>query len=518
MQRIIFKILMCCLIIVTSACNNNVGGSQSNDKNRFGNSEVGIAARSATISFNKNEVSVGDDIIATITVRSNNSDDKLTLRFKPGYGETGSIMKFDEQAAVHTFDMQGTSQPQTYSLKLHAIANGHGRFMVVDINDGNDDYGSFSSCPILTVVNNIWTLVGKERFSITEVDNEKLAIAPDGTKYLAFRDFYDSIGRVTVMYNKDDKHDWQLFGNSLFSKGRVDDTSIAIASNNKIYVAYIDEGLDNKAVVMTYNTNNNKWEMLGSSAVSPGVAKSTSIAINPINNEVYLAYSDYSNVRNGFAKVVRFDNKSNSWVDVGSKEYVLANQVKNNNLAFDKNGNIYLALSDYGFAMGRAVVFSYSKDDDKWHYVGSPAISSSVAESINLVVGANNTLYLAYSTAMSGGQVIALYYDQKKSGWYPLGKDVVATGYNLYVSLAITPNNNLYIAYGSPYKGDYANVVSYDDKDQSWKTVGISAHVSVANVDSLALTIDKDNSPVLAFADLSDAGLGRSTVMKYYIA
>jgi len=97
------------------------------------------------------------------------------------------------------------------------------------------------------------------------------------------------------------------------------------------------------------------------------------------------------------------------------------------------------------------------------------------------------------------------YYDQKKGGWYPLGKDVVAKGYNQYVSLAIASDNTIYVA-------------SYDDKDLSWKIVGLSDHVAPGNVGSLAIAIDADNKPVLAFADLYKEAFGKATVLKYYIA
>jgi len=361
-----------------------------------------------------------------------------------------------------------------------------------------------------------WNIVGNSNFSKASVDNQRLLIAPDGTKYIAFRDFStDPKGQITVMYNKDDKQNWQVLGNSGFSTGQVDSVNMVADANGKIYVSYKDSGLSEKAIVMYYSQESKQWQMLGGKPASAAKADSTTIAINPINNQVYLAYSDYSADRNGFAKVVKFDGSG--WVNVGNKDYVLSNRVTDNSLAFDKQGKLYLAFSDKGFAMGRAAVMAYNSSSNSWDHMGSPGLSQGAAGSITLLAGPDNTLYLASNMQVDGIGVHVLYYDKDIENWTSLGGKPVFEKYSFNVSMAIGPDNKIYVGYRDPNDGSHANVATFDDKSKDWKSIGTSLHVSPSNADYIAVAVDKDGLPYIAYSDLSTDGKGRAIVLSYSV-
>jgi len=361
-----------------------------------------------------------------------------------------------------------------------------------------------------------WNIIGNPSFSKSAVDNQKLLVAADGTKYIAFRDFSTNPkGQITVMYNKDERQDWQVLGNAGFSVGQVDSVNMVADSNGKLYVAYKDEGLNEKAVVMYYNSDAKQWQMLGGKPASADKVDSTSIAINPTNKQVYLAYSDYSNGVNGFAKVVKLDG--NAWVNLGGKDYVLSNRVTDNSLAFDKQGKLYLAFSDKGFAKGRAAVMAYNSSSNAWEHLGSPGISQGVAGAITLVAGPDNTLYLASNMQVDGVGVHVLYYDKDIENWTSLGNTPVSDKYSLNVSLTISEDNKIYVAYRNPNEGGHADVVTLDDKTQNWAPVTNSAHVSPGNADYVAVSVDQDGTPYVAYCDLSTDGQCRSNVVKYGI-
>jgi hypothetical protein len=58
-----------------------------------------------------------------------------------------------------------------------------------------------------------WNIVGNSNFSQGAVENEKMVISLDGTRYIAVRDLSTNPrGQVTVMYNNDDRKPWQILG------------------------------------------------------------------------------------------------------------------------------------------------------------------------------------------------------------------------------------------------------------------------------------------------------------------
>jgi hypothetical protein len=61
-----------------------------------------------------------------------------------------------------------------------------------------------------------WRVVGHSLFTPSEIDSQKIAIAPDGTKYIFLKDFYDHIGKASVMYYNVKNSEWNMLGSALF--------------------------------------------------------------------------------------------------------------------------------------------------------------------------------------------------------------------------------------------------------------------------------------------------------------
>jgi hypothetical protein len=390
-------------------------------------------------------------------------------------------LKSSDNNIINTNSNECKIEPSTLRcfVKIHAKSSGQAKIWAE-----NDKVILDSEIKTIRV-SGPWMLIGNELFTSAGVDNQKLAIGPNNTRYIAFKDFSSSpAGKITVMYNNDARSEWQILGKAGFSVGKVDNIGIVSDINGRLYVTYNDVGLNGKAVVMYYNGEIKEWQMLGGKPLSPQEADSISIAINPINDQIYVAYSDYSNGQDGSAKVVKFEGTDNRWVNVGSKEYIMNNKVTDNSLVFDKQGKLYLAFSDKGFAMGRAAVMSYNSTNNNWGYLGASALSRGEAGSITLAVAPNNTLYLASNMLIGGFGVQVLYYDTKLANWGAVGDGPVSESFSENVSFSISANNKLYIAYRNPVDGGYADVVIFDDKTQGWLPVGTSAHVYNGRVNS----------------------------------
>ncbi|MDR2711401.1 MAG: hypothetical protein LBB65_08810 [Burkholderiales bacterium] len=156
--------------------------------------------------------------------------------------------------------------------------------------------------------------VGSVGFSASLAYNPSLAIAPDGTLYVAYGDGGSSY-KATVMRFDSGSNSWQAVGSVGFSAGIAYNTSLAIAPDGTPYVAYVDSGSGYKATVMRFDSVSNSWQAVGSAGFSAGDVNYTSLAIAP-DGTPYVAYEDGGN--GSKATVMRFLNASPSGARVGS--------------------------------------------------------------------------------------------------------------------------------------------------------------------------------------------------------
>ncbi|MGG1633008.1 hypothetical protein [Paenibacillus sp. NRS-1760] len=106
---------------------------------------------------------------------------------------------------------------------------------------------------------------------------------------------------------------WQEVGNTGFSEGRVDYTSLYVY-NGTPYVAYMDGENSDKATVKKYDNVRSDWVMVGSAGFSEGRADYLSLYI-AVDGTPYVAYMDGEN--SDKATVKKYDSVSSDWVTVG---------------------------------------------------------------------------------------------------------------------------------------------------------------------------------------------------------
>lgn len=98
-----------------------------------------------------------------------------------------------------------------------------------------------------------WTAVGGPGLSSSQVYCTSLAIAADGTPYVAYQDMFNGFKATVMKYTGADDTGWEAVGSPGFSAGAISDTSLAIDSGGMPYVAYKDWGIGGgKATVMKY--------------------------------------------------------------------------------------------------------------------------------------------------------------------------------------------------------------------------------------------------------------------------
>ena len=86
-----------------------------------------------------------------------------------------------------------------------------------------------------------WILVGSAGFSAAEVENTSLALDSDDTPYLAYTDFTNDENKATVMkYTDSGATGWEAVGVTNFTASEAYGGQLALSSNNTPYFAYRD--------------------------------------------------------------------------------------------------------------------------------------------------------------------------------------------------------------------------------------------------------------------------------------
>jgi hypothetical protein len=268
-------------------------------------------------------------------------------------------------------------------------------------------------------------------------------------------------------------------------------SSIAIDSNNKVHISYIDSASNKRD--LRYATNiSGSW--VTSTIVSEGWAAHSSIAIDS-NNKVHISYEDWSSNDLKYTT-----NASGSWVtstidSEGNVGYYTS-------IAIDSNNKVHISYRD-----GTNKDLKYATNSSgSWV---TSTIDSEVydVEYTSIAIDSNNKVHISYYE-----YACDLKYATNASGsWVTsriLHSDDVCWGE--YSSIAIDSNNKVHISHhqdepdGTYYALKYATNAS-----GSWVMSTIDSGGDVGAYTSIA--IDSNNKVHISYFDQTNADLKYAT-------
>jgi len=174
----------------------------------------------------------------------------------------------------------------------------------LDLVVGTNDkiYASFNNNGYVHVYqNDVNATASDQWYSVVEDDlapaatgenyNSALAIDSNNNLYLAY--VSNSAGGNKLNVKKYDGESWIQLGSENFTAGRVQHVSIAVNTDDKVYVAVSNWEDQNflKNYVLTYDEGTDAWSQAGTGFASVGQATNNSLAIDPLGN-LYLAFVD----------------------------------------------------------------------------------------------------------------------------------------------------------------------------------------------------------------------------------
>jgi hypothetical protein len=293
---------------------------------------------------------------------------------------------------------------------------------------------------------------------------------------------------------------WNFLGTHGFSAGLAAFTSIAIDPAGTPYVVYLDDANLDQASVMKYNGSN--WVYVGTPGFSNAYVAFTSIAIDR-SGIPYVAYQEESN---GRATVMKFNGSA--WIDVGNPRFSVAIAYFIS-MTLDSNGNPYVAFQDDASSnIGDVTVMKYN--GRSWVYVGMEGFSAGGSQFTSIALNGSGTPYVAYEDYGNSNKATVMKYDG--SSWVNVGSPGFSAGVAKYTSMAIDGSGTPYVVYmDSGVNNNKATVMKYDGSN--WVTVGL-AGFSSGPAYYTAIAIDGNGTPYIVFGSSEYYGQ-YPTVMKY---
>lgn len=318
-----------------------------------------------------------------------------------------------------------------------------------------------------------WDTVGQPNFSDSTVDYISIAIAPSGIPYVVYQDA--SAGyRATVKAFKNGN--WMTVGNKGFTNDALsyyrpfDYSAIAIAPDGTPYIAYTDtvgraDGIGqtiNAVQVMKFNGSN--WINMDTTGLPPYGASNFSLKI-AADGTIYLACNDDES----YASVLKWNGSEWNYVGrrgfsgtVGLYGSIYNGGIVNIDIAINQQGQPYVIYSDLpdspspvGAGDNRKA-FVQEFNGNQWDTMGEPGFSKGWARYPNIDINNQGTPYVAYQDfGISDFPAVVKKFENNH--WVNVGDNVSFNGgnqYGGYPSIVLNKDGTPYILYYTPLQKD----------------------------------------------------------------
>lgn len=309
-----------------------------------------------------------------------------------------------------------------------------------------DSAGNYSPVSQQTVVVGVAGLAGSAGFSPIDASQPAIAVNASGVPYVAFRDDTDS-GKATVMRLNGSA--WQVVGNAHFSRGGVGNLTMAFGPNDVPYVSFTETHYSGGGVMYSgtvMRLSGSTWQMVGGGSFDP--AGAMSMAFGPDGS----LYAAYARVFTDAVGVRRLNAAGTGWDEVGG------NSVNVNS----------------GFGMVNRLV---------------------------LAVGAGGRPHFAYATDETTSNAAVMRLNAGGTGWEMVGGGYVSTGSALFITLAVHPDGNPWVAFRDE-SGNFGTTVRRLN-GSAWQTVGTAGFsgTSIGSTSYQVLRFNAAGKPFVGFID-----------------
>ena len=216
-------------------------------------------------------------------------------------------------------------------------------------------------------------------------------------------------------------------------------TKLAMGSDNVLYLSFRDYNANSRYYV--YRFVNNEWERLGGEVSGGAWAK---LALDS-NNTPYVSWSDtYAGNLIYVSKLI-----GEVWVKVGGTKVSDESCYYYQDLAIDKDGNIYVAYCGYQDNILRV----YRYNGSEWESIGS-SVTSIPIKGIDVALDSEQNFYVSFSDMNMENRMSTLKYNGEE--WSFVGQRGYSDPGDSYMSMTMI-NDNPCVLYTDVTNGNKAS-------------------------------------------------------------
>ena len=286
-------------------------------------------------------------------------------------------------------------------------------------------------------------------------------------------------------------------------------STLVLDNNDTPYIFYKNYFEDNIGFVVKFE--NDSWNSVGEGGLTetiypgPGTAvgwKTHTLALNS-NNIPHVAYVN----TDGELAVKKFEN--NQWQFIG-EEAISPVSATAISLAFDNNNVPYVSYVDWN--INSLVVKRF--EDNNWLYVGSTVSTNLLVLSSKIAFDNNNKLYIVY-TGKEGlwSQNSITLKKNENNNWEDVGTIITTEQDNIFdVALAIDNQNIPYVAYNQSFNTILVKKFAEND----WQTIGEVESSSENHHIFDSFAIDNTNIPYISYTTINLTNNSHIATIKKY--
>lgn len=295
---------------------------------------------------------------------------------------------------------------------------------------------------------------------------------------------------------------WSPLGGSLgITPSSATYNALCVNSAGDVYYSFQDGGNSSGLSVKKYTAGTNVWSDAGIN-VSGGVVNYQNIKIAPSTNLPIAVYNSSG------IKAKRYTGSA--WVDVGVAP-IVSGTGANHSMVVGTNDTVYVAVQ-IGTAYSVYKNHINASSTEAWQLVGNAAFTSggnSNQFTVSLAIDGSNKLYMAYRALATPDASKASVYKYDGSSWAALGNLAFSDYAVEHISIAVTPAGVPTVAFRENNPTDKTK--AYTLNGSTWSSLG-TASSNLGNYNSLILD---GADPVVAFCDGTGVNGGVVTIKKY---
>ncbi|MCX6243864.1 MAG: T9SS type A sorting domain-containing protein [Bacteroidetes bacterium] len=255
-----------------------------------------------------------------------------------------------------------------------------------------------------------------------------------------------------------------------------------------------------------YSPMDCSWQNVGNRGFSAGSIIYTSIAVNPLSEQPYVAYVDRPSgtVFTGPATVMRFDG--NDWVNVGAAGFTTFD-VGFTSLTFTPAGEPCVAFGATCSTPNKATVLKF--DGANWAPIGTGGFSQGEASYTSLAFSPAGEPWVAFLDMANSNKVTVMKFDG--TNWLTVGTPGFSAGEAWWENIGFSPSGEPYVSYWNNSFGHRATVMKFNGT--AWECVG-GSFCTAGRAENPSLAVSPvDGQPYLAYTDTIHAY--KATVIRF---